>query len=393
MNQYRSVSSTLCKTTTSQCPTTGWQMQPNVSFNGPSSSGSNCTYTPKCTNGGTLYNGDAVSNGATITCTLGGTGSTACTTDNLGTMFRPYFCPVSVTCPPEGTFGNLANGRIEEPTKPNVSTCQYQLSCNTNYTLNGYNPIECSGDTCNTNYLSSQLQQRSCQQDFKCPDASVPGGYGSILNTQTGNKCDYTLKCDTGYAYPNGTATHTCTGSACTTGTNSVTTWASGLECKAKVTCPSSKIVTHGQITMESIENGTACNYTINCNAPAYICNTANLADQCTNGFRCETAEACNTFLNMTRGVEACVFECPSKEYVKSKIPHLDYIGRVTSGTQPNCTYGYATCASCYTKTSGSASSVKCNDEGEQCNETGANAWYTGIVCEWVGGDGCGPDR
>ena len=105
-----------CSASSFTCPTSGWNMPTGVGFNAPTQSGQTCTYKAKCTNGGTLTGGNG-----TITCTLGGTGSTACTTDNLGTMFRPYFCPIPVTCPSVGTFGNLANGRIEEPTKPNVS--------------------------------------------------------------------------------------------------------------------------------------------------------------------------------------------------------------------------------------------------------------------------------
>ena len=359
---------------TAQCPTTGWNMQTGVGFNGPSLLGSTCTYTPKCTNGGTLYNGDAVSNGATITCTLGGTGSAACTTDNLGTMFRPYYCPVSVTCPSVGTFGNLANGTIAAPTKPNVSTCRYQLSCNTNYTLNGYNPIECSGDTCNTNYLSSQLQQRSCQSNsISCPSKPTITN-GTVTTNHTSTQCKYTLDCNDGYAEIGTPLTYTCTSSQCTQ--QNVNSWASELRCQ--IQCPTNGLSSwsnHGSVNY-SVTSDNSCKYEFGCDSGYSLSPSSPTAVTCTGT---SGSNGCtSSWLTSKLASYSCQqnFTCPSKADVSGMLPDHMLISEPTLLSGNKCKYTLSCQSGGYTLNPSSPNTVTCT--GSQCTDGGVAALVEG---------------
>ena len=463
MLQYRNKASTLCKQTETQtCPTTGWPMNTGVGFNTPPLSGSTCTYTPKCTNGGTLYNGDTISSGATITCMLGGTGTDACTTDNLQTKFRPFNCVIPVTCPDVGTFGTLAHGTIETPTKPNVGKCKYQLSCNTHYTLIGYNSIDCYGDTCNITWLGTQLQQRSCQSNtiqcptnglntwsehgdvtytnpddnsckytfscnsgyslnpssptsvtctgtsgtsgctsswltsklssyscqYNCPTATLLGGHGTITVNPTGDTCNYTLTCSNGYAEPNGNTTHTCTGSACTSGTTSVTTWANGLECKQKISCPENVNLEHGNVTWESTKSGTECTATVNCPAPSYSCS---LGDNCTK--TCSNSDYCDLRKDyyVDHSSDACSFGCPTRDYIvdTAGLHKISSVLGPTTQSGDKCRYDFSGCERCYSPMTSYALYKTC--EKEECNDN-KSGWLNDVIgyCYWTGGDGCG---
>ena len=220
-----------------------------------------------------------------------------------------------------------------------------------------------------------------------CPPApAVPGGHGSVSTPtpDSNGNCHYTLKCNKGYAMPddnNPTPSFDCSFNSC----NGLTGWVSGLQCKAKISCPyPSKNEIHGTVNTAQINNYTACKYTIDCNSPAYVCNTdmfsGNLCVE--DGVTCE--EDCNDTLFQIMDY-GCKFQCPSVAYVKSKIRGLDSIDLNTTISGKDCVYQHADCSQCYELTS--ATSAYCNDTNdEQCNN---NTWYTGISCEYVGGDGC----
>jgi len=260
----------------------------------------------------------------------------------------------------------------------NGTECGYQVRCsNPNYTLNGGG----STLTCLPNNCQSQLNNYSCMAPT-CPTApNVPGGHGSVSTTtpDSDGNCHYTLNCNDGYAMPSGEINFTCAFNTCE---SALTNWVDGLQCRKKINCADETSIDHGTITGTAANNETACRYTVQCHAPAYVCNGSE--DECASGgYVCDTNENCNVFLS---GIE-CEFQCPSVAYVKSKISGLDTIDLNTTISGKDCVYQHAYCKQCYAPTFGPTTSIYCNNTNdEQCNK---NTWYTGISCEYVGGDGC----
>lgn len=243
--------------------------------------------------------------------------------------------------------------------------------------------VTCTGSTnCTVAKLNQQFAGYSCTPTFSCPAVPTVDN-GVVSKTDGTNSCSYTLTCDTGFAVPGvAVTTYSCTGDNCTPA--NISNWANNLECKKLISCPTPNTIEHGNITKESINNGTACKYTINCNAPAYVCD-AN-AGHCANGFTCETEEACNAWLSTTRS-STCVFRCPSIQYVASKIPHMSTYGWGLNTTDPiyDCKYAVGVCSNCYERANTGENNLHC--DAEECNNSD---WYSGAdTCRWVGGSGC----
>ena len=263
--------------------------------------------------------------------------------------------------------------------------CAYDFRCKSGYVSNlgGGKTVGCAlelGD-CSRSRLLDSVSDLQCT--LACPTApDVPGGHGSVPPTtpDSDGNCHYTLNCNNDYAMPDGEINFTCAFNTCEP---ALTNWVNGLQCRKKINCANETSIDHGTITGTAANNETACRYTVQCHAPAYVCNGSE--DECASGgYVCDTNENCNAFLS---GIE-CEFQCPSVAYVKSKIKGLQNIGfRTDLGPEKQCYYSFPSCGGCYQLASDSANSIYCNDtDDEQCNN---NTWYNGIHCEYVGGDGC----
>jgi hypothetical protein len=358
------------------CPTAS-ALQPgapaNITVTADTHTTTQCKYTLTCPTNYTL-------NG------LNSNGQITCTGSNCASVINGYSCVApapALTCPTASALQSGAPDGITVTEGEHTTTqCKYTLKCRTNYTLNGPNSngqITCTGSNC-----ASVINGYSCTAPaptFTCP--AVPNvANGTVRKTDGNDSCVYTLTCNTGYAAPDTSmnTTYNCTGNNCTSA--SVNNWANGLECRKQITCPNPNTIENGNIGKQSINNGTACKYTINCNAPAYVCD-ANV-DHCTNGFTCESVEACNAWLSTTRS-STCVFQCPSKSYLESKLPHMNVQGLTTANPLHDCQYTLGTCTYCYQRAHSGDDVLYC--DGAECN--GSNWYSTADSCTWVGGDGC----
>lgn len=349
------------------CQQTGFIAPTNGKVEYNSQSGETCNYTVSCNSGYTM----SPTNG-TVTCT----GESNCTVAKLNQQFANYSCTAqtpAVTCPNASEFDNVIRPNITViPGEHTSTTCFYTLTCPPDYTLSGEGQITCSS----TNSCKNKVAQGNCI----CPDA--PPVDNGMITKSSGATCSYLLTCDAGYGIPDTDMDpeYRCNGNNCTSA--SVNNWANGLECRKYIACPSPNSIDHGNIAIEFIHNGTACKYTINCDAPAYVCD-ANV-EHCTNGFTCESVEACNAWLSTTRS-STCVFECPSKSYLESKLPHMNVQGLLTTNPSHDCQYTLGTCTHCYERAHTGAGTLYC--DGAECN---GSSWYSAAdSCTWVGGDGC----
>lgn len=342
-----------------------------------------CRYTLSCTGDGYTL---SPSSPNSVTCS----GSSQCTVAGVKALISSggYECSYSSTfsCPTVGTWDEHGTFNKKSSTS---SSCTYEIKCHTGYQLySGTTPSSsgtvtktCTDPNCTPSWINGLKSTYHCEEieTFTCPTAPIIG-HGTITKTDgENNSCGYSLECSTGYAVPDPEldTTYTCTGDDCASG---VTNWARYLECKQQFDCPSPASIEHGSISKKSTNNGTACLYTVNCHTPAYTC-TLN-GNQC-DGYTCEDVSLCNTWLSTINNV--CEFECPSKSYLESKLPHMNVQGLLTTNPLYDCQYTLGTCDQCYNRAHTGANVLYCS--GEDCNGT---SWYSGAdTCTWVGGDGC----
>ncbi|MBO7509404.1 MAG: hypothetical protein J6T57_03980 [Alphaproteobacteria bacterium] len=173
-----------------------------VSPHVPTQEGLNCTYKASCNNPAyTLYYGDdAVGTQNQMNCT----GSAGCIVQNITNWYGNHSCmaggtPPTFTCP---SMFNVPTGvKIVDGPDRNGSQCTYTLGCTSSgYTLNGTNPVVCSGSAaCTSTNLANMVSGYSCSAsagEFTCASPSqIDGITMNYTQTSQNGQCAYKAQC------------------------------------------------------------------------------------------------------------------------------------------------------------------------------------------------------